>query len=95
MNRLELLGHQRVGFGGVVDADGQDEHGAFRDVARTIDRIAPFATEIGFVPALRRAGNNGQEETAPTDVGADLAIIVVAAFEAIEVEPGDEARGIE
>ena len=95
MDRLELLGHQRIGLGGVVDADRQDEHGAFGNVARAIHRVAPFTPEIGFVPALRGAGNHRQEETATTDVRADLAIVIVAAFEAVEVEPGDKTRRIQ
>src|SRR6185437_8250380 len=46
--------------------------------------------EVGFVPSLRRRRNHRDEEAATRDVGVDLAIVIVAAFQAIEVEPGRE-----
>ena len=89
---LELLGHQRLGFGRVVDAHRQDEHGALGDVARAVDRVTPLAPEIGLVPALRRRRDHRQEEAAARDVGVDLAVVIVAAFEPVEVEPGRSGR---
>ena len=53
VQRLEFLGYVRAGRIRVVNADRQNEQRAFRNVARTVDRIAPFAAAITFEPALR------------------------------------------
>src|SRR5262249_57423392 len=95
VQRLESLRYLRVAGIGVVDAHRQDEERPFGDVARTIERVAPLAAEVGFQPALGRARDDRNEVRAPRDVALDLAIVVVAAFEALEIEPGLHACRVE
>ena len=91
----KLLGHERAVFGGVVDADGQNKRSALGHAARAVHGPRPFATEVTFHAALRACGNDRKEKRAAGDVAVDLALEVVAAFEAVHVEPGDDAGGVE
>ena len=91
----EFVRHLRAPAVGVVDAHRQDEHGAVGDVAGTVDGVAPFAAEIALEPALRRRGDDWNEERAAGDVALDLAVVIVAALQALQVEPGLDAGRVE
>ncbi len=95
MHGLELVGHARPRAVGVVDAHGKDEHRAVGHVARAVDRITPFAAEIAFDAALGGRRDDRDEIRAAGDVVLDLAVVVVAAFEPLEVEPRRHARRVE
>src|SRR4029453_9279372 len=87
VQRLELLRHQCLRFGRVVNTERHDEHRALGDIARAVDRVAPLAPEIALVAALGVGGDDGQEVAAARDVAVDLAVVIVAAFQPVEVEP--------
>ena len=95
MQRLESLRHLRDGGVRLVDAHRQDEQRALGDVARAVDGVAPLAAEISLEPALRGRRDDRHEIGAAGDVALDLAIVVVAALEALQVEPGRDAAGVE
>src|SRR5437764_2573602 len=95
VDRLELVRHAGAVRIAVVDAHRQDERRLVRHVARPVDRIAPFAPEIAFQPSLRVRGDDRHEVRAATDVALDLAIVVIATFQTLEVEPCDHARSVE
>src|SRR5207248_236207 len=95
MQCLESFRYLRRAGIGFVDANGQDEEGAFGDVAGAIDRVTPLAPEVAFEPALGRRRDDRNEIRAARDVALDLAVIVIAALEALEIEPAAYARGVE
>ena len=91
----KLVRHLRLTRVGVVDAHGQDEDRAFGDVARAVDGVTPLAAEEALEAALRRRRHDRNEERAAGDIALDLAVVVVAAFQPVEVEPRRDAGRVE
>src|SRR5205814_10513331 len=56
---------------------------------------APLAAEVALEAALGGRRNYRHEVRAARDVALDLPIVVVAALESVEIEPGRHAGGVE
>src|SRR5215469_6712721 len=90
VQRLEALRYDSLRGTGRIERHRQDEEGTLGHVPRPIERIAPLAPEVSLEAALSIGGDHRDEVRAAGDVALDLAVVIVASFEALDVEPGGD-----
>src|ERR1700722_12031726 len=95
MQRLEFVRHQRLRSRRRVDAHWQDEQRAVGHVAHPVDGVAPLAAKVAFEAPLSGGGHDGNEIRTARDVALNLAIVVIAHFQPVDIEPGRDAGGFE